>query len=217
MKPGTSAPAAAQRRVFRSPVAVAVWYIWLVFAVANLADLAWQGGGHAAVVAAAILLLVTGVAYVAALRPRVIADDEALTVRNPLRDTRVPWDAVTSIDLGDSLRVHCAPDRVVHSWAIQSSRRNRLRAQYRAQFREAQTARRTPGYGRRPEGTTSRLTKSTGEIFAGQINGLLEDARRRSAAAGSASPDGPSGSWCWTAVGVLAIPALLVVLAVLIR
>lgn len=220
--------------MFRSPIAVAVWYIWLVFAVLNLADLAWQGGGHAALVVAAVILLVTGVAYVAALRPRVIADDEAVTVRNPLRDIRVPWSAVTGIDLGDSLRVHCEPHRVVHSWAVQSSRRSRIRAQYRAQFRQAQVARRTPGYGRMPEEARSRLTKGPGEIIATQLTGLLDEARRRSAAAGtsaaagdtgpsgtpgapSAAADRPSGTWCWPAVAALVLPAVLVVLAVLIR
>jgi hypothetical protein len=224
--------------VFRSPLAAAVWYIWLVFAVLNLADLAWQGGGRAALVAAAVILLVTGVAYVAALRPRVIADDEAVTVRNPLRDIHLPWGAVTSIDLGDTLRLHYGPDRVVHCWAVQSSRRSRLRAQYRAQFREAQAARRTPGYGRMPEEARSRLTKSTGEIIALQITGLLEEARRRSATAepsatvraptGVDAPSGVvgeassgtvgrrSGTWCWQAVGALALPAVLLVLAVLV-
>jgi Bacterial PH domain len=225
--------------VFRSPAAVAVWYVWLVFAVLNLADLAWQGGGHAAVVAAAVILLVTGVAYVAALRPRVIASEDALTVRNPLRDTRVPWTAVTSIDLGDSLRVRCGPERVVHCWAVQSSRRSRLRAQYRAQSREAQAARRTPGYGRMPAEARSRLTQSTGEIIASQLSDRAEEARDRGTAtgaqAGAATATGPatgpvtgpatSGgtgdepavTWCWTAVAALAVPAVLVVLAILVR
>ena len=225
---------------------MAIWYIWLVFAVLNLGDLAWQGGGHAALVAVAIILLVTGVAYVAALRPRVIADDEAVTVRNPLRDVRVPWGAVTSIDLGDTLHVRYEPDRVVHSWAVQSSRRSRVRAQFRTQFRQAQMARRTPGYGRMPEEARSRLSKTTGEIIVIQLTSLLEEARRRAAVAEtpaavgvpseapgappetvsaptgtpgapSAAAGGPSGSWYWPAVAALALPAVLVVLAILIR
>ncbi len=204
--------------MFRSPVAVAVWYIWLVVAVANLADLAWQGGGHAAWVAAAIIVLVTGVAYVTALRPQVIADDDGLTVRNPLRDTRVPWGAVSGIDLGDSLRVRLGTDRVLHCWAIQSSRRNRIRAQYTAQFRQAQAARRTPGYARMPEEARSTVTKSAGEVFAGQIDTRFEEARRRREAELPSGTAGTvSGTWSWTAVGALAFPAVLVVLAFLIR
>lgn len=215
-------PPGPKPKLFRSPVAVAIWYIWLVFAVLNLGDLAWQGGGHAAVVAAAIILLVTGVAYVAALRPRVIADDQAVTVRNPLRDVRVPWPAVTSVDLGDTLQVHYEPGRVVHSWAVQSSRRSRLRAQYRAQAREAQAARRAPGYGRMPEAARSRLTKTTGEIIAIQISDKLEEARRRAAATAApgvqaGQPAGPSSTWSWTAVAALAVPVVLVALAFLIR
>jgi len=35
------------------------------------------------VVAAAVLLLVTGIAYVTAQRPKLIADDDGVTVRKP--------------------------------------------------------------------------------------------------------------------------------------
>ena len=94
--------------------------------------------------AAAALLLVTAVAYVAALRPRVIADPGGIVVRNPLRDHRLPWPAVQRVDLGTLLRVHCSwqealdkgrgqqdaprPEtaertRVFQAWAIQSSPR----------------------------------------------------------------------------------------------
>src|SRR5579875_3229097 len=125
---------------FRSPIALLVWWVWLAFAVANLIDLAVQGSGRASAVAAAVLILVTGVVYVAALRPRVVADDEGIVVRNPLRDHRVGWPAVSGVDIADLLRVHCSwPDttgradggvrrKVIHAWAVQSSRRSRAAA-----------------------------------------------------------------------------------------
>lgn len=215
---------AARRKVHRSPLAVVAWYMWLIFAVLNLADIAWQGGGHASLVIAAVIVLVTGVAYVAALRPRVIADDAAVTVRNPLRDIHVPWGAVTGIELGDSLRLNCTPDRVVHCWAVHASRRSRIRAQYRAQSRKAQGAQRVPGYGRMPAEARSRLAKTTGEIIAIQLSAQLEEARRRGAVrpdqAAGAQPGtagGPFATWNWPAVAALAVPPVLVVLAVLIR
>ena len=60
---------------FRSPTAVVVWVVVLLFVVGNWIDLAVQGRDHLSVVAAAILLLGAGVAYVTAQRPRIIADE----------------------------------------------------------------------------------------------------------------------------------------------
>ena len=74
--------------MFRSPTAVVVWSVWLLFAVGELDRPGRPGPGSRVAVAAAILLLVTGVAYVTAQRPRIIADDAGVTIRNPLRDHR---------------------------------------------------------------------------------------------------------------------------------
>jgi hypothetical protein len=124
---------------FRSPTAVVVWWVWLLFAAANLVDLAVQGRDHASLVAAAVLVLATGVAYVFAQRPRIIADEAGLTIRNPLRDHHIGWAGVTRIDLTDVLRVHCASsqpdqrDKVISGWAVRYSRRRKVAAEARAQ------------------------------------------------------------------------------------
>ena len=94
-------------QTFRSPTAVVIWWVWLLFAAANLIDLAVQGRDHLSLVAAAILVLATGVAYVTAQRPRIVADSSGITVVNPLRDHHVGWAGVTKVDLADLLRVHC--------------------------------------------------------------------------------------------------------------
>src|SRR5947207_10179914 len=60
--------------LYRSPVALVVWWVWVAFALANLIDLAVQGRDHLAAEVAAILIMITGVAYVTAFRPRVLAD-----------------------------------------------------------------------------------------------------------------------------------------------
>ena len=78
-------------QTFRSPTAVVVWVVCLLFAVGNWIDLAVQGRDHVSAVAAALLLLVTGVAYATAQRPRLIVDDAGLTIRNPLRDYRIGY------------------------------------------------------------------------------------------------------------------------------
>ena len=122
-------------QTFRSPTAVVVWFVWLLFAVGNWIDLAIQGRDHASAVAAAILLLATGAAYVTAQRPRIIADDAGLTIRNPLRDHRIGWTGVARVDLADVLRVHYEwgqHRKVISAWAVHYSRRRQLAAEARA-------------------------------------------------------------------------------------
>ena len=149
-------------QIFRSPTAVVVWVVWLLFAVGNWIDLAVQGRDHLSVVAAAVLLLATGVAYVTAQRPRIIADDAGVTVRNPLRDHRIGWAGVAEIDLLDLLRVHCAwggppgaapADRehhkVISAWAIHYSRRRQFAAEAKARRGARRSASAVPvGFGR---------------------------------------------------------------------
>ena len=123
-------------QVFRSATAILVWWVWVLFAVANLIDLAVQGRDRLSLVAAAILVLVTGIAYVTAQRPRVIADTAGLTIVNPLRDHHIGWAGVTKVDLADLLRVHCrrGPDdtKIIYSWAVHYSRRRKAAAEVKA-------------------------------------------------------------------------------------
>ncbi len=124
-----------QPQTFRSPTAVVVWIVWLLFAVGNWIDLAVQGRDHTSAVAAAILLLATGGAYAIAQRPRIIADDAGVTVRNPLRDHRIGWTAVARVDLADVVRLHCEwgqRRKVISAWAVHYSRRRQLAAEARA-------------------------------------------------------------------------------------
>jgi hypothetical protein len=133
-------------QTFRSPTAVVIWFAWLLFAVGNWIDLAIQGRDHASVIAAAILLLATGLAYVTAQRPRIIADDAGMTIRNPLRDHRIGWTGVVRVDLADVLRVHYEwgqHRKVISAWAVHYSRRR----QFTGEARARSAAR--PG-GRRP-------------------------------------------------------------------
>ena len=146
----------------RSPTAVVVWVVVLLFVVGNWIDLAVQGRDHLSVVAAAVLLLGAGVAYVTAQRPRIIADDAGVTVRNPLRDHRIGWAGVAEIDLADLLRVHCAwggppgaapADRehhkIISAWAIHYSRRRQFAADVKARRGARRSASAFPaGFGR---------------------------------------------------------------------
>jgi Bacterial PH domain len=96
--------------VFRLAPPVVLWWVWLAFAVANVADFAVQGApARLEAVVLAILATVTGLAYALALRPRVVADAGGLAIMNPFRDHRVPWGAIQAVDTGDWVRVHYAP------------------------------------------------------------------------------------------------------------
>jgi hypothetical protein len=137
------ADATGGAQTFRSPTAVVVWWVWLLFAAANLVDLAVQGRDHLSLVAAAVLVLATGVAYVAAQRPRIIADSAGITIVNPLRDYHIGWAGVTNVDLADLLRVHCqrpGGEKVIYSWAVHYSRRRKLVAETRARRTAARAA-----------------------------------------------------------------------------
>jgi hypothetical protein len=132
-----------QPQTFRSPTALVVWVVWLLFAAGNWIDLAVQGRAHASVVAAAVLLLATGVAYVTAQRPRVIVGDAGLTIKNPVRDHRISWAAVTDADLMDLLRVRCnlgERKKTISAWAVHYSRRRQLSADVKTRRAAARSA-----------------------------------------------------------------------------
>lgn len=220
--------------MYRSPVAPVVWWVWVAFAAANLADLAAQGRDHFAAMIAVILVLITGVTYVAAFRPRVYADDEGMTIINPLRNWRVPWNCVEGVALGDSLEVHCnwQDDAVaggggrngsgpvkagnqrkkLYGWAVHSPRRSRLKTELRAQ-RQASLAERSQfkSYGQLPREAKDAMTKTDAE----HITHSFEDRAAQARAAGIATR-GPAGAWHWLSVAALGIPALLLIVVGLI-
>ena len=95
--------------MFRLAPPVVLWWVWVAFAAANVADFAIQGAAaRFAVTVSAILVTVTGLAYALALRPRVIAEPSGLTIVNPFRDHHVPWAAITAVDTGEWVRVNYA-------------------------------------------------------------------------------------------------------------
>jgi hypothetical protein len=226
-------------QTFRSPTALVIWIVWLLFAVANWIDLAVQGRDHTSVVAAALLLLVTGIAYVTAQRPRIIADDAGVTVRNPVRDHRIGWASVTKVDLADLLRVHCDWDpgaaggkkhrKVISSWAVHYSRRRQLAAEVRS--RRGPSSRRSSfglpsgrglGYGDMVPGpATARSapasSASTAEADAEMIVRLLSE---RATAAPAAAVTGwlepLKSTWSPSAIAAVLIPALILLIVCLV-
>jgi len=98
--------ATSGRQVFRLHTPVVLWWIWVVFAVANVVDLAVQGSpAHFVLRISGILLAVTGLVYVLALRPRVVAEQAGLRIVNPFRDHQVPWGVIQAIEVETEIRI----------------------------------------------------------------------------------------------------------------
>jgi Bacterial PH domain len=220
VQPRAAAPGGVQAKpdVYRSPVAPVVWWLWVAFALANLIDLAVQGRDHFAAEVAVILILVTGIAYVAAFRPRVLADDTGITIRNPLRDHHVPWGCVRGVDVRDSLQVHCTPQdgeqksKTLYAWAVHSSRRSRLKAEARAR-RSAKSSRQPPAatYARLPAEAQAALSRSDAENIASALGERVARAQAAGAIGGRRT-----ARWVLPAIAALVLPALLVLVVSLV-
>jgi hypothetical protein len=221
----------ADGEVFRSPAAVAVWWLWVLFAVGNLVDLAVQGRDHLSLVAAFILLFVTGVIYVTARRPRVIADATGVTIVNPLGDHRIGWAAVAAADSTELLRVRCEwPDgdrtgrRVIYAWAVHSSRRRQVTAEMRAQRRVSRDARGFGGSGLGGAGQrgafgapASRAPEPAplgvdADRLVATITARTSQARLD---APGAQATAPVSTWNWPAIAAVAVPGLALLIAAL--
>jgi hypothetical protein len=229
--------------VFRSPLAVLAWWLWVAFAVANWADLAVQGRDRFSLLVALGLLLITGVVYTVALRPRVIAGDEGLTIVNPLRDHQIGWAAVSAIEATELVRVRCewpAGKRVIYAWAVHSSRRSeaatRMRAARRASsYRPAggpglRAARRSaagladgaPGAGAVAGETEPGGAGSFG-LSADRVLRVLTQAKSGSAgsrATGSSDAglgaQAPASRWHWPSVAAITGPAVALLIVAML-
>jgi Bacterial PH domain len=179
--------------VLRLTGPIIFWWVWLAFVAANVVDYAVQGlpSAHFSAVVAAILLLVTGLVYTLALRPKVIVSGDGLTVLNPYRTHRVPWRLIHSVDTAEWVQVHYAPggatdsgvaaagagasyaraggssagDKTLHCWALYVSTR--------ARFKINQVNR----LGRQPS-VTSRAARAAESVgYARPSAGFSDEAR----------------------------------------
>jgi Bacterial PH domain len=229
------------RQVFRSAGAVMIWWVWLLFAVGNLIDLAIQGRDHLSLVAAFILLFVTGIVYVTARRPRIIVDADGLTIANPVRDHRIDWAAVAGADPTEVLRVRCEwPEgdgtrrRIIYSWAVHSSKRRQLAAEMRAQ-RQAERGGRAGagggaglfggtfgrGFGRSADSAQALAPAPAPEgdalrLDVGKIVATLtEHAEKARLDRLEAQATAPVSTWDLVAVAVIIVPGLALLITAL--
>jgi hypothetical protein len=194
-----------------------VWWAWVVFVVANLIDLALTGRDWDSILVIVVLAVITGLIYAVAFRPRVITDEDGITVQNPFRDHWIPWGAVNSVVVGESVQLHCSRgpgtdrEKVVHSWALYSSRRARVKSELpprRSLFQQAAPS----SYGKLPKEAQELLKQSPAEHIAGEIDLQARLARERGAPAG-----GLAGSWPRHAFAAVLIPVAALVIALLVH
>jgi len=184
------------RRVYRLTGPQVVWWGWLVLAAVSLGDLVIQGHDYLSLKFAFGLLTVTGLVYACTLWPRVIADDNGVTVQNPFRRFTIPWGAVRGIFLADSVEIQCArgrqkKDKTVYSWALSSARRGRARAKLQGWQMDQGKRNRPSSYGQLP-GQAKELVKMTQtEVMAREMAKLSEEARARRGDSGDSAGAGP--------------------------
>jgi hypothetical protein len=226
------------REVFRLTPPLVFWWVWVAFAAANVADFAIQGTPSArfTVVVTAILVAVTGLAYVLALRPKVIASETGITVVNPFRDHHIPWGTVQAVDTGDWVRVHhalagrarggkarsSASSRTVYCWALYVSARTKRRSgRVAPRPRRAGLFRLPAGLGEEPgSGGQSRLPADARYLASLPVSKAIavrldtragkERTRVTEADAGEVT-----ARWAWPAVGAAVIPALALLIVAL--
>jgi hypothetical protein len=224
-----------ERETLRLHPPVIFWWVWVAFATANVVDYAAQGlpSARFGSLLAAVLLLVTGVAYTLAARPKVIEDGDGLTVVNPFRVHRLPWPTIDSVDTGEWVRVRYAAraapgeaagtqatSRVVRCWALYVSTRARRKlavgpavgASVPRRLRGLVAATPAGGYAqpssRLPEEALRLASLPVSAAIAARLDTRAEKERKR-AQANAAEASTATAAWSWPAVATVAVPALL--------
>ena len=226
-----------ERTTLRLHPPIILWWVWVAFVVANIADYAAQGlpSARFGSLLAAVLLLVTGVVYTLAARPKVVEDGDGLTVVNPFRVHRLPWPLIESVDTGEWVRVRYArpgagasdaTPGVVHCWALYVSTRARRKVAVGAAAGTAGMPRRLRGLvaaapsgyaqpsSRLPEEALRLASLPVSAAIAARLDSRAEKERKR--AEGRADEAGTATTaWSWPAVAAVAIPALILLVLAL--
>jgi hypothetical protein len=213
------------RETYRLAPPVVLWWVWLAFVAANVADWAVQGtSAGLALTVGAIMAAVTGAVYALALRPRVVADADGIAVLNPFRDHRVPWTAVRDVDTAEWVLVRTAGaagtagGKTICCWALYVSARSRRAAN--APPRKSLAMSRLRGVATEPgTGISPRLPQQA-QYLASLPPARAIAARLDSQAKKARASDGPAGGmvsarWAWFPIAAVAVPAIALAVVLL--
>ena len=154
-------------QVYRSGTTQALGALTVALCVAGLATLAVRGGDRDLLRYAGPLLAVAWVGWFGYWRPRVVMDDEAVTLHNVVRTVRVPWSAVVEIHSRYGLRLD-TPDASYGAWAVAApAGRERLRGgDTEASLMARRRLERVRGLGMLPAGTPPGDTEESWSVPA---------------------------------------------------
>ena len=191
------------RTIFRRGTPFVIWWVWVAFAIFNIAQIAIPDHDYFSLELTAGLLVVTGLMYACTLRPRVIADEDGVLVHNPFRDHRVRWGALNGVYLGDSVEFGCArpapkKDKTIYCWALYSGRRSRLKSQLRAERSQA----RYGGSRRAPVEAQDLARRDIVQLMAAEIGRRCTEARQ-----GGVSDAILASTWAWWPLVCVLVPA----------
>ncbi|GAA4226336.1 hypothetical protein FHR32_004066 [Streptosporangium album] len=170
------------KQVFRSRTALALGWIWMAFAAANAVDLIVRYSGPSSLTAAAVLGVMTALVFITCLRPAIILTGDGVLVRNPIRNTYVPWEAVDEVAVSHSIKI-TSGDGSVRCWAPQTSARERAAAVRRGNpVRTGGRFRTEPARSKGEQAAAEALAgKTHADWVAEQITERAESAKRAAA------------------------------------
>ncbi|MEU3555585.1 PH domain-containing protein [Streptomyces fragilis] len=119
--------------VYRSPMALAGGVLTLLVVGGLAVDAFLHGSARAVWTAVGVLLLVVPVVVAFTFRPAVLANEERLRVRNPLRMVTLPWGQVAGFRSGLSHEVLTEDGRKFELWALPVSLRDRRKTLRKAE------------------------------------------------------------------------------------
>jgi Bacterial PH domain len=164
---------------------------------------------------------VTGAVYALAMRPRVVADEDGLTVLNPFRSHRVPWTVIQVVDTGDWVLVHTDPPvKTIYCWALYVSARARRAPAVPPRRSLAMSRLRgiavEPGTGISPRLSAEAQYLASlppAKAIAAGLDSRAAKARKRSGGPAAAAM---TASWAWFPIAAVAVPLVALVIVLLV-
>lgn len=189
-------------RIFRSKPAWVLGWAWTTFAAWNVWDLTAHGRMPSALIAGAVLGAITVLVFLLALRPAIVARDDGVLVRNPLKNAYVPWSVVDGVQVSNAIII-TSGDTTVRCWTPQPSARERAKAVRRA--------------GRAAsEPSMSKAEAAAAEAMAGRTHAdwVAQQLAEMAASRKATSSGETAATWSPTAIAALAIAVALVVVTI---
>ncbi|WP_067129696.1 PH domain-containing protein [Microtetraspora malaysiensis] len=185
------------KQVFRSKLAWVFGWAWIVFAAWNAWDLISRGSMPSALIAGAVLGVITVFVGLLALRPAIISEEGGVRVRNPFRTAYVPWSSVDQVRVSNAI-VIVAGDTTIRCWSPQPSARERAKALRRANKAQASDQR---------QHDAAAAGRTHADWVAQQLSEMAVLRKRNASGA-------TSMSWSPVAIAGLAVAVALVVVTI---